>query len=96
MHSYIGNGGARRFEQLNLEEVLFFAGFGPKRGRETPLLEVTRREAPFALPWADWDDPRLAGYLHDVLSTVKRLDMGGSCPLSEWFDLAQSQSQKDM
>jgi len=65
-----------------------------QKGVETPLLEVTRREAPFALPWADWDDPRLSEYLHDVFSTVKRLDMGGACPLSEWFDLAQSQSQK--
>ena len=57
-------------------------------------IDLTRREAPFALPWTDWDDPRLSGYLHDVFSTVKRLDMGGACPLSEWFDLAQSQSQK--
>jgi hypothetical protein len=33
-------------------------------------LEVTRREAPFELPWADWDDLRLSGYLHDVFSTL--------------------------
>ena len=72
----------------------YFSRFLGQKGVETPLLEVTRREAPFELPWADWDDLRLSGYLHDVLSTVKRLDMGGACPLSEWFDLAQSQSQK--
>ena len=33
-------------------------------------IETTRREAPFAPPLADWDDLRLSGYLHDVLSTL--------------------------
>ena len=48
----------------------YFSRFLGQKGVETPLLEVTRREAPFELPWADWDDLRLSGYLHDVLSTL--------------------------
>ena len=39
----------------------YFSRFLGQKGVETPLLEVTRREAPFELPWADWDDLRLSG-----------------------------------
>ena len=41
-------------------------GISRKPGKKS----TTRREAPFELPWADWDDLRLSGYLHDVLSTL--------------------------
>ena len=37
--------------------------------RSTRKKSTTRREAPFELPWADWDDLRLSGDLHDVFST---------------------------
>ena len=71
-----------------------FGAIGISRNTPAQKFDTTRREAPFALPWADWDYLRLSGYLHDVFSTVICLDMGGACPLSELFDLAQSQSQK--
>ena len=63
--------GARRFEQLNVEETLFSSFSEPKRVKNTlRLAEGTRREAPFTLPWADSDDPGLSGYLHDAFCTV--------------------------
>ena len=33
----------------------------------------------------------LSGYLHDAFCTVECLNTGGVCPLTEWFDHAQSQ-----
>ena len=38
--------------------------------RSTRKKSTTRREAPFELPWADWDDLRRSGYLDDVFSTL--------------------------
>ena len=57
-------------------------------------ISAMRREALCALPWAVWDDPRLSGYLHGAICTVRCLNNGGGGPLIEWFDLAKSQSQK--
>jgi len=57
---------------------------------------ATRREAPCAPPWAVWDDPRLSGYLHGAICTVRCLNNGGGGPLIEWFDLAKSESQKSV
>ena len=48
-----------------------------------PANSTTRREAPFALPWADWDDPGLSGYLNDASRTVERLDTGSDCLMIE-------------
>jgi len=47
-----------------------FGAIGISRNTPAQKFDTTRREAPFALPWADWDDLRLSGYLHDVFSTL--------------------------
>ena len=59
-------------------------------------ISATRREALCALPWAVWDDPRLSGYLHGAICTVRCLNNGGGGPLIKWFDLAKSESQKSV